>query len=232
MQRKFRDFRTKESSPARGKLWRRIIFALLAIMAAYAAVDLFWPFKRDLRRFDPVARGRLETAMWRSYYDRKPVKLFFELAEMLRTQFQFPWLRSYLGAYYAAEAAFVFKDGKQRSDYEKALPALKSYYGAIRKIGNINFDVQRAAKLELEWWIVHRERERYAKEALDRACAEAAAEVYQVSPDSTAEHGGLRADAMVIRDTRAAAGGVRKQDWAQIDSLLRACYRSLHRVVK
>lgn len=210
---------------------RQAVLAILAVILVYAGVDLFWPYKRDLRRFEPVAMGRLETSMWRSYYDRKPVKLFFELVEMLRTQYQFPWLRSYLGAYYAAKAAFVFKDGKQRTNYEKALPALESYFGAIRRTGNINFDVQTAAKLELEWWIVHREREHYGKESLDRACADAAAAVYQVAPDSTLEHGRLRADAMVIRDARAATGGVREEDWTQIDKLLQACYRSLRRVV-
>jgi hypothetical protein len=214
------------------KTFRRVMLGALAIFVVYAGVDLFWPFKNDLRQFDPIALGKLETDMWRSYYDRKPLKLFFELTEMLRTQYKFPWLRSFLGAYYATDAAFVFKDGKQRSDYEKSLPALESYFNTIRRTGNINFDISRAAKLELEWWIVHRQREHYGKAALDSACANAAAAIYLVSPDSTFEHGRLRAEAMVIRDTQAAAAGVREQDWAQIDKLLQACYKSLRRVIK
>jgi hypothetical protein len=213
------------------KIFRRFFFGALAIFAVYAAADLFWPVNTDLRQFDPVALGKLETDMWRSYYDRKPFKLFFELTEMLRTQYKFPWLRSYLGAYYATKAAFVFKDGKQRADYEKALPALESYFATIRRTGNIPFEVPNAAKLELEWWIVHRQREQYGKAALDTACADAAAAIYLVSPDSTLEHGRLRADAMVIRDDQAAAGGVREEEWAQIDRLLQGCYRSLRRVV-
>lgn len=170
--------------------------------------------------------------MWRSYYDRRPVKLFFELTEMLRTQYHFPWLRSYLGAYYATKAAFVFKDGKQRGDYEKALPTLESYFTTIHRTGNIDFDVKNAATLELEWWIVHRQREHYGKAALDTACANAAAAIYLVSPDSTFEHGRLRADAMVIRDVQAAGDGVSEEEWAEIDQLLRACYQSLSRVIK
>lgn len=232
MQRRFRDLHAKRTLPAQGRASRRAALWMLALFLVYASVDLFWPLQRNLRRFDPIEMGRLETAMWRSYYDRKPAKLFFELAEMLRAQYQFPWIRSYLGAFYAAKAAFVFKDGKQRGDYELALPTLESYFGAIRRTGNINFDVKQAAKLELEWWIVHRERDHYSKELLDRACAEAAAAVYQIPPDSTLEHGRLRADAMVIRDDQAAAGGVREQDWAQIDSLLQACYQSLRRAIK
>src|SRR5574341_2179486 len=101
MKRKFRDLRMKKTSQTQAKSLRLVALIFLIIISGYAGIDLFWPFHRDLRQFDPAAMGRLETAMWRSYYDRKPVKLFFELAEMLRTQYHFPWLRSHLGAYYA-----------------------------------------------------------------------------------------------------------------------------------
>ncbi|SCU75951.1 conserved hypothetical protein [Cupriavidus necator] len=113
--------------------------------------------------------------MWRSYYDRRPVSLLLELAQTLRTQYRFPWLRSYVGAYYGASAAFTFKEGKERSDYEKALPALQTYFTLIHNTGDRDFDVARTTRLELEWWIVHREHERHGPEALTNACAEAAA---------------------------------------------------------
>ena len=103
---------------------RRGLQIIVAVLLLYAGLDLFWPLHRDVRQFDPVAVGRLETQMWRSYYDRKPLALFLQLAETLRTLYQFPLLRSYLGAYHATFAAFRFKDGHQRSDYEEALPAL------------------------------------------------------------------------------------------------------------
>lgn len=229
MQRLSRAQRQKQSSKrSRRKTWP----TLLAIFLVYAGVDLFWPLNNDLRQFDPAALGKLETDMWRSYYDRKPLKLFFELTEILRTQYNFPWLRSFLGAYYATRAAFVFKDGKQRSDHEKALPALNAYFATVRRTGNIPFDVPNAAILELEWWIIHRQREQYGKAALDTACANAASAIFLVSPDSTLEHGRLRAEAMVIRDDQAAAGGVREEDWARIDKLLQACYVSLSRALK
>ena len=210
---------------------RRVILAILAVCLVYAGVDVFWPLHRDLRQFDPVALGDLETNMWQSYYGRQRLALFSGLAEMLRTQYQFPLLRSYLGAYQGASAAFTFKDGKQRSDYEKALPALQTYFALIRNTGNIDFDAPRAAKLELEWWIVHRERANYPPGALGRACAEAAAAVYQVPVDSTLTHGQLRAQAMLIRDARAEAGGLTEADWANIASLLHQSYQALRRAV-
>ncbi|HKZ00953.1 MAG TPA: hypothetical protein VJ180_01860 [Pyrinomonadaceae bacterium] len=45
-------------------------------------------------------------------------------------------------------------------------------------------------------------------------------------------HGKLRAEAMNIRDTKAAAGGVTEQDWAKIDELLHQSWRSLSTVVE
>lgn len=210
---------------------RRTILAVLLLLIAYAATDLFWPLHRDLSRFDPIATGTLETQMWRSYYDRRPVSLFLELAQTLRTQYHLPWLRSYVGAYYGASAAFTFKDGKARSDYEKALPALQTYFHLIHNTGDRDFDIARTTKLELEWWIVHREHERYGPDSLANACAEAAASLYMVSANDTREHGRLRAQAMLLRDARAEAGDMTDTDWATIESMLHQSYQSLSHAV-
>lgn len=209
-------------------LSRRTLVVFLSAVMVYVSVDFFYPYTTDLRSFDPNELGRLDMEMWRSYYDRKPVKMFFQLAEVLRTQYDFPFLRSFVGAFHAGKAAFVFKDGNQRSDYEKALPDLRTYFRAIHTIGNIDFDVEKAASLELEWWIVHRQRDHYSEEDLGRACANAAAEVYRIAPDSALEHGRLRAAAMTIRDMKAHDGGVAEEDWQEIERLLKQCYLSLH----
>ncbi|MFT0171128.1 hypothetical protein ACLKMY_19270 [Paraburkholderia mimosarum] len=208
-----------------------MILALLVVLIGYAAADLFLPLHRDLSRFDPIATGTLETKVWHSYYDRQHVALFLELAQILRTQYHFPWLRSYVGAYYGASAAFTFKEGKERSDYEKALPALQTWFSLIRNTGNRDFDVPRTTALELEWWIVHRQRERYPPGALGSACAAAAASLYKLPVGSTLEHGQLRAQAMLLRDAREEAGSVTDADWATIESLLQRSYLSLGHAV-
>lgn len=213
-----------------GRRWRMAL-VVTALLMSYAAVDIFLPLGRDLTRFDPAAVGELEAKMWRAYYERQPVTLFLELAQTLRTQYRFPLLRSYVGAYYGASAAFVFKEGSERSDYEKALPTLRTYFGMIRNTGRIDFDVGRATTLELEWWIVHREHERYPSDALGHACAEAAAALYRVPAASTLEHGRLRAQAMLLRDARAEAGGVTEPEWATIELLLQQSYRALRGAV-
>jgi hypothetical protein len=223
-----------KSSPRRFRLRSKILLSLVALVALlilWIAFDLNRTHSTELRRFDADEVARLETAMWRSYYERRRVSLFTQLSELLRTQYRFSFWKSNRVAFSAARAAFVFKDGHNRADYERALPDLRNFYGAIREASDVPFDVERVARLELEWWIVHRERARHKEGDLARALAEAAAEIYRVPVERMAEHGRLRAEAMSIRDTRAEAGGVTEADWARIDALLHASWQSLHKAV-
>ena len=205
--------------------------ALLVVLVAWVAFDLYVPRRTSLREFDADEVARLETAMWHSYYSRERLKLFAQLAETLRTQYRLPFWRSNAVAYRAAKAAFVFKDGRGRADYERALPDLVSFYDSLRAVSDTDFDVERAARLELEWWIVHRERKRHAPGDLDRALADLQAEIFRLPAERFAEHARLRAEAMTIRDDRADAGGVTEEDWRRIDELLHQSWRSLHAAV-
>ncbi len=219
----------KSSRKNRKRRW--IIVSLIAVLLAYSLIDLFGPRSKNLRDFDPNEVARLETAMWRSYYNRERLRLFNQLSELMRTEYDLPFIRSNVVAYQAARAAFVFKDGHNRDEYEKALPNLINFYTAIRKVSDTPFDIDRAARLELEWWIVHRERKNHTAGDLDRALADLASEVYRVPADQLMEHARLRAEAMTIRDDKAEAGGVSEQDWARIDELLHQSWKSLWEAV-
>jgi len=192
-----------------------LLFALMVWIAA----DLYRPVQNDLRVFDPVAVGKLETLMWRSYYDHQRVRLFTELTTMLRTQYGMPFWRSVLTAFHAAKAAVVF----QRGDYPGAMPDLLAYYDLIARSSSTRFSTENAAKLELDWWIIHRERDRHAPGDLDRSLAVLQAEIFSLPAEKFIEHAHARAEAMHLRD----AGG----DWARIDELLVASWTSLHRAV-
>ncbi len=220
---------TQTAGPAKRRSRRglRIVLLIALALIAYAAYDLFAPRASRMRSFDPDEVARLETAMWRSYYARQRLQLYNQLSELLRTQYNLPFIRSNAVAYQAARAAFVFKDGRNRQDYEQALPYLVSFYSAIRKVSDIPFDVDRAARLEVEWWIIHRERALHAPGDLARALAELSSELYQMPTERFAEHARLRAEAMTIRDTKADAGAVTEQDWAEIDELLHRSWKSL-----
>jgi len=216
------------SHPERIRPRKRVLkFLAVVILAilAYTSFDLLAPRTSRMRSFDPNEVARLETAMWRSYYDKQQLKLYNQMTELLRSQYNLPFIRSNAVAYQAARAAFVFKGGHNRQDYEKALPYLLSFYTAIHKVSDTPFDVDRAAHLELEWWIVHRERDKHAPGDLAVALAALSSELYQIPADRFAEHARLRVDAMTIRDTK--AGGMTEADWARIDDLLHASWRSL-----
>src|SRR5207249_2578359 len=205
----------------------RVISLIPALVICAVLYDLFFPRTTRMREFDPDEVAHLETAMWRSYYEKQRVRLFNQMTELLRTQYHMTPVKSNLVAYYAANAAFVFKEGKQRSDYEKALPDLIKFYNYIHNMSDINFDVYKVSKLELEWWIIHRQRAQHAPGDLERALADLQAAIYNVPVERLMEHGRLRAQAMTIRDTKAEQGGVTEADWARINELLRGSWRSL-----
>lgn len=219
--------RTRRAHPVR---WT--ILVILIGVLAWLGFDLYGPHHHNLRDFDPNQVAKLETEMWRSYYAKERLKLFNQLAELMRTQYGMPFATSNAVAYQAAQAAFVFKEGKKREDYEKALPNLVKFYQAIHDGADVNFDVQKAARLELEWWIVHRQRAKYTTGDLDRALAELPAEIYRVPVDRLMEHARLREEAMTIRDQKAEEGGVTEADWARIEALLRASWQSLWTAVR
>lgn len=216
------------------KILRKIalaILVLLVLLGGWIAFDLNWPHKVDIREFDADEVARLDTAMWRSYYSKERVRMYGELTELLEKQYKLRFWRRQLIAFYAAKGAFIFKDGKSRTDYERAIPDVEKFYKQIREISTTDFDAKRAAQLEVEWWIIHRERKNYKDGDLARALAETAAEIYKMPPENFLEHGRLRAEAMKIRDTRAETGSVTEEDWQKIDELLHESWRSLHRAV-
>ena len=205
---------------------------VIGVVLLWGAVDLWGPWRVDIRSFRPNDVARLDADMWRSYYDRRPLVMFGQLADLLRRQFHFPPLRSYVVAARAARAAFVFKGGHGRTDYERALPDLVRYFQAIRAISTTPFDEELAARLELEWWIVHREREGLPDAALQHALAQAAAALYRVPADYLVEYARGRALAMDLRDSKAAVGGLSEGDWRRIERTLRGSWQALWKAVQ
>jgi hypothetical protein len=95
----------------------------------------------------------------------------------------------------------------------------------------VPFDVDMVAKLELEWWIIHRQRAEHQPEDLTRALADLQAAIYAMPAERFMDHGRWRAEAMTIRDTKAEQGGVTEADWTRIDELLHQSWRSLYQAI-
>jgi len=213
---------------------RRVFLAtglVAVVLALWIAVDFANRSTHDLRQFDAHEVARLETAMWRSYYEHHRVRLFGELTVLLRRQFHLPFWRSCAAAWYAARAAVVFQAGHSHADYARALPDLDRYYSLIRSASVSRFDPHRAASLELDWWIVHRERADHTPADLSRSLAALQSEIYALPEDRFREHGDARAEAMLLRDTRAAEGALTEADWTRIGALLNRSWTSLRQAL-
>lgn len=205
-----------------------MLLAATAGGAGWAVAELARPRRTDIRVFDPDDVARLETAMWRSYYDRRRMPLFGQLVALLQGQFHLQPLRAVALAGLAARAAAVFQVGESHDDYRRALPYLERYYAGIRAVSEVPFDPRRAAGLELEWWIVHREHVLHPPGDLERALADLAAELYQVPAERLWAHASRRAEAMTIRDHAATREvGVLEDDWDRIEAVLWVAWKAL-----
>ena len=209
-----------------GILTLLLVFALL--LGAIGACAS-WPRHADLRRFEPADIARLETAMWRDYYEKRYPALFYHLYELSRTQFGFSPLDSFRIALAAARAAKAFQPTRSREAANAALPPLVTYYRLLASAVPGGFDVEAAARLELDWWQARREAVGPGQYGV--TIAEVAAITYgkQADDPSLLISGIGRAEAMAYRDVRGQA--MTDPDWSEIECRLRRAYRSLKAAV-
>lgn len=117
--------------------------------------------KRDLRNFNPSTFARLDADMWVAYYNHHFFLLFILLLKLNYTHFKPSWLLTIRGAYHSAMAAIVFRRTKGREDNKKVLAHLVQFYKLLSGHNVYAFNYQKAAELELQWWLVDRYPNRY-----------------------------------------------------------------------
>ena len=204
---------------------RRTVLLMLALAALGLGAYACWPRKADLRSFDPAAMARLETAMWRDYYDRHYPTLFFHLYRVSRTQFGFAPLDSVRIALAAAQAARTFQPTRSREAANASLPDLVTYYRLLASATSGGFDVEAAARHELDWWQARREA--VGPRDYGVTVARVTGITYGRRPDDPAilEAGIGRAEAMAFRDAKGQA--MAEQDWLVIEAQLLRAYLQL-----
>ncbi|MBC3790895.1 hypothetical protein [Spirosoma utsteinense] len=224
---------SSSNAPRSGKPFYWFWRGALLVLVLWLLTDLFVPRKHDIRQFDPAEVARLETAMWRSYYDKNPVLLLWQLAGGLRQQFHAPFWRSFGLAFQATRAAFTFKKGHSDADYQQALPILVDYYRSIQALSSVQFDIQRVSSLELDWWIVHRQRDRYSYADLANVLAKTSAALYNQPVARFTTYAHLRANAMKLCDEAGQLpNGATDTDWQRIRQALNQAWGNLHEVVQ
>jgi hypothetical protein len=200
-----------------------LVLVMLAVLGAYAAL----PRQPDLTAFDPAATARLETQMWRHYYDKRFAALFGDLYRVARDQDGFSPLDSARIAIAAARAARAFEPTTSRAEAQVAVPLLIDYFAVLARGAPEPVDVAAAARAELDWWQARRERIAAATYGL--TIARVASLVYGVDGDDVEDFGVIRAQAMDFRDARGA--GITEADWAAIEQQLLSAYQHLKRAV-
>lgn len=203
---------------------KRLIGLALLAMAFAGLSYMCWPRHASLRRFDPNRVARLETDMWRHYYQKEYFDLFKCLYAVSREQYEFsPWDSLRL-SYFAAEAAKVFQPSQNRREAEEAIPILENYYAVLRHYGGERFDVSKAARLELDWWQLRREKAAPAQ--YGAVIAQVTAELYATNSIAMQQSALLRAEMMHYRDEHS-SNVMQIEDWDHIERGLRNAYQLL-----
>lgn len=175
----------------------------------------------DPRGFDPQEMGRLESAMWRSYYDGRWLRLIGQTMQVSCGQYGFSWWDGARLSIHAAIAAMYFR---QETNDPRCIGQLESYYGIVRHATRIEFDVSEAARLELQWW---KERRRDVPPAqYARTIARLSGFIHGVDEKEAMESALLRTRAMVYRDARR-DGKMTDADWKEVSRQLTAAYTVL-----
>jgi len=206
----------------------RRVFGGASVLVAVVAL-LIWlqdaVSKPDMSGFDPQEMGRLESGMWRSYYDGRWLQLACQTMEGASGQYRFSWWDGSRSSLHAARAALFFR---KNTDDPRCLPELDRYYAIISKATGQKFDIRAAAALELEWW---KERRRgITPEDYARTIARATALVYGVPEETVLPAARMRAQAMAYRDARR-DGKMTDADWQEIARQLMLAYASLKEAV-
>ncbi len=87
--------------------------------------------------FDPDRVAKLETEMWRSYYDKQWLRVLYLTERTSAVEFHIPPPLSFQAAYYATRAALAFKP--LDNDVPKTLVALEGYYRLVRRFSGLTF---------------------------------------------------------------------------------------------
>lgn len=162
--------------------------------------------RQGIRTFDARKVARYERENWEAYYRKRWLRLLSVSVGMVREAFGLSIWRALQAAYLVARAeiaAAPFPD----NDIPRAEAYMRRFYTLVKKIHGETFDVGQAARLEVNWWVVHRRLfGQDQNEPLVQALTELYAAVYRVDPAEARQAASHRAQAMVHSDRWVDAG--------------------------
>lgn len=179
--------------------------------------------------FDPASVASYEVEGWKAYYDRAWLKLLRLIVALAQAQFGIPFPQSIIAAYHITRASIAWVP--KEHDQAAILHHLRKFYSMARRYSGLQFDVDRAALLELEYWEVHRRLVgQQDKTDFVETMTQLHAAVFGLSPEDARESAELRVEANNVLDTITSRTSTDiERDWGRCKSLLEACYTSIQR---
>jgi len=107
------------------------------------------------RDFDAEGLAKAEFDGWVGYYRREWPKVLAASVRMVRLGFGMPWPKTLRGAWFVLRANQLWAPYPQ-NDPIGARAYMRRFYALVADDGQMSFDPGKAAKLEVEWWRVHR----------------------------------------------------------------------------
>ena len=107
------------------------------------------------RSFDPALVADLEFRAWVGYYRRDWPAVLRASVGLVRAGFGMSWPRTLRGAWLVLRANQLWAPAD--NDPDGARRCMRRFYGLVRSVYGLPGDIAEAARLEVEWWRVHRE---------------------------------------------------------------------------
>jgi hypothetical protein len=186
-----------------------------------------------MRTFDPDKVAFYEKENWVAYYQKRWGKLLRVSVLMVREAFGLSTLQAIYGAYLVARAeiaAAPFPD----NDLPTAEAYMRRFYAFVKRVHKAEFNVDEAARLEVNWWVVHRRLFGQAEnEPLVEALVALYAAVYGLEPARAREAAHARAEAMLYSDRWVNEGlAAGSPLLAQVQEALRRSYAALRMALR
>jgi hypothetical protein len=149
------------------------------------------------RSFDPQRVGQLECALWVAYYRREWMAFVRSAVLLIRHVFGLSWPSTARGSWFVLRATQLWAPCPD-NDPVAARLAMERFYRLLKQHNHEQFDPAEAARLEIEWWGVHRQLQHSKAASDDRTLVDALAALYSYAfgvPDAavrpSAEHHAL-----------------------------------------
>lgn len=153
-----------------------------------------------MRRFDPLRLAHYERENYIAYYQRRWLKLLRVSVGMVREAFGLSLWQAIHGAYLVARAEIAFAPAPD-NDVPVAEEYMRRFFAFVKGVHRADFDVEQAARLEVEWWTVHRRLfGQVENQGLVDALANAYAAAHGTEPALVREAAYHRAQAMLCSD--------------------------------